>query len=574
MGVLLAAGNVYTGLKISFIDGGSIMAALLSFALFATLRRFAIRPFGPLENNITQTVASSAAIAGFFVGLAGPIPAFELMGTRFPGWAVAVQGAAIGVLGVFAGSLLRRKLIVQDRLPFPTGSATGEIIETMHAARETAIRRARLLIITGAVAMAVTWFRDARPAVIPQMIGIGGTLAGVATAALTIGISPSPLMLSVGALVGLRAAASMLLGGTLAWAVFAPWLLRNGIVKEPSFGAFATWLVWPALGLLVAGSFLPLLLDWRTLVRSLRDVAGLLTRKRPKTGAVTDIGGVAGLTEATDSPTGADAPAAPSRVLPALGIAGLVAVVVVGRAAFGVPVAVSVLALGLGFVLAIVAGRATGETDIAPAGQMGMLTQLAFASKGAALSLLTGWVSTGIATQTSQTLWALKAGQRVGGRPRAQVAAQILGALVGAAVVVPVYMMIIKAYGVGTQMMPATGALSWRATAEAVRFGTSALPPHGPAAGLIGLGVGVALILLGRTRVARFMPTPGAMGMAMMLPVSTSAAACAGALVIVLARRARPSLDDSSVMAVAAGGIAGESIMGVLIAALITTGLL
>ena len=40
LGALLAAGNVYTGLKTSFIDGGGITTALLGFAFFSTFKRF------------------------------------------------------------------------------------------------------------------------------------------------------------------------------------------------------------------------------------------------------------------------------------------------------------------------------------------------------------------------------------------------------------------------------------------------------------------------------------------------------------------------------------------------------
>ena len=65
---MLAAGNVYTGLKTSFIDGGSITAALLGFTFFATFTRLARRPYSALENNITQTTAASAAIMGFVLG--------------------------------------------------------------------------------------------------------------------------------------------------------------------------------------------------------------------------------------------------------------------------------------------------------------------------------------------------------------------------------------------------------------------------------------------------------------------------------------------------------------------------
>ena len=80
--------------------------------------------------------------------------------------------------------------------------------------------------------MLVTWFRDGRPAFIPQMTAIGGVLGGFTAASLTLGFSWSPVLLGTGAMMGLRSAASMLIGGTVAWAVLAPWLVRNGIVRR------------------------------------------------------------------------------------------------------------------------------------------------------------------------------------------------------------------------------------------------------------------------------------------------------------------------------------------------------
>ena len=73
-------------------------------------------------------------------------------------------------------------------------------------------------------------------------------------------------MVSIGAMVGLRGAIGMLLGATVARAVLSPWLVRVGVVPNSEYGSFNLWLVWPALGLLVAGSFLPLLLDWGAIV--------------------------------------------------------------------------------------------------------------------------------------------------------------------------------------------------------------------------------------------------------------------------------------------------------------------
>jgi uncharacterized oligopeptide transporter (OPT) family protein len=556
IGVVLAAGNVYTGLKTAFIDGGSITAALLSFMLFSTFKRLGRTPYGALENNITQTTASSAAIMGFVAGLPGPIPALTLLGHSFPGWAIALMGAAIGMVGIFAATLLREKLVVEDALPFPTGRATAELIETMYAGRATAVRRAWLLGTAAAVAMALTWFRDGRPAVLPQTLAFGGAIAGVATSALTLGLSVSPLVFSTGAMVGLRMSTSMLLGAVIAYAGIAPALLGHGIVREAAYASLSSWLVWPALGLLLAGSFLPLLLEGGVLLRSLRDLGSVLLRlTAPAKG-------------------GPEPASARPRGLALLLLASVVVIVVVGRRTFGIHPAVSLGGLVVALVLANICGRATGETDLAPVGAIGTLTQFIFGGKGHAISMITGWITMGSSSQTSQTLWAFRAGARLGASPKAQVGAQILGAMLGALVVVPVYLVLVRSYGLGTEAMPAPSALSWKATAEAVRGGLSALPPYGPAAGGIGIGIGILLTFLGRARFGRFVPSPAAMGAAMLLPASLSVAAFAGAATIAAARRLRPGFDEQSAMALAAGGIAGESLMGVFIAILIATGVL
>jgi uncharacterized oligopeptide transporter (OPT) family protein len=555
LGALLAAGNVYTALKTGFIDGGAIPAALLAFMLFSVSRRFGSGPFGVLENNITQTTASSAAIMGFVLGLPGPVPALGSFGVIPPAWAIMLWGLAAGVLGIVAAVVLRRKLIVDDALPFPTGRATGEVIQTIYAAREAAMRRALLLLATAAVAFAIMWFREGRPQVIPQAAVFSGTIGGITLASLTIGISWSPLLGSIGAMIGPRGGASVLLGGGIAYGVLAPWLLKTGLVEEASFGSFSKWLVWPALGLMAAGSLVPLLLDVGSLRRSLRDLRSLAG------------GRAAASAEANPAvrPLG-------SPTLLALFVVSVLTLLVVGRAAFGVGPGVIAIVVVLALLLTNVSARALGETDVAPVGSVGMITQAAFAGAGAVTSLVSGGVSTGTSSQACGLLYSFRAGERLGASTRAQVAGQLVGAVLGAIVVVPVYFLLVKSYGLGTEALPAASAQSWKAMAEAVQGGV--LPPHAALAGGVGLAVGAVLALGGRTRAARFLPSPAAMGMAMLIPGSYAPTIFIGAMVVMVARRVRPGLSEAAVLTVAAGGMAGESIAGVIVAALTAIGAL
>ncbi|HEX4405796.1 MAG TPA: OPT/YSL family transporter, partial [Polyangia bacterium] len=279
MGGLLAAGNVYTMLKTTFIDGGSITTALVGFAFFTTFRNLSSRPFGALENNIAATTASSAAIMGFAIGFPGAIPALELMGHHYPGWALAVWGIALGVVGIVLAGFLRRKLVLNERLPFPTGTATAEVIDTISASRQTAMHRARLLVGTAVAAALFAWFRDGRPSLIPQMSTMGGMVAGASLSALGVGLNWSPMLGSIGVLIGFRNAVSMLIGAVVAWVVLVPWLTVHGIVASATYAGAGAWLIWPGLGLLVASAFVPLVMDWRALARAFRDLPALFRRR-------------------------------------------------------------------------------------------------------------------------------------------------------------------------------------------------------------------------------------------------------------------------------------------------------
>jgi uncharacterized oligopeptide transporter (OPT) family protein len=376
-------------------------------------------------------------------------------------------------------------------------------------------------------------------------------VGGVSLAALSVGMSWSPLMLATGAMMGIRSALSMALGAAIAWLGVAPWLVRSHIAAEASFGACANWLVWPGVGLLLAGGVVPLLFDWRSVARAFRDL-GALVRS-----------GAAGAPPAET---------ASSRLGSLALVAGFVTIVAVGWDVFGLHPLLALVAVAIAPVLAVVSSRAAGETDLAPAGPVGTLVLLGFGRAGTTISLLAGSITMGTSSQAAQTLWAFKAGKRLGGSPRAQLLAQLLGALVGALVVVPVYLVVVRAYGIGSESLPAPGALTWRATAEAARGGLATLPSHAALAGALGLGAGLLLSIGGRARWGRFLPSPAAVGIAMLWPASISLAAAAGALAAVLAMRLRPSLDQESITSLAAGGIAGESVVGVIVAALIATG--
>jgi uncharacterized oligopeptide transporter (OPT) family protein len=247
---------------------------------------------------------------------------------------------------------------------------------------------------------------------------------------------------------------------------------------------------------------------------------------------------------------------------------------VVARIAFDLSVGTSLMALLLSVILAGVCARSAGETDVAPVGAMGGVTQLALGGSGSVASLTSGAIVSGVATQAAQSLWAFKCGDRLGASLKAQVLAPLIGVSVGALVVVPVYEVVARVYGIGSAQMPAPSVMSWKATAEAVQGGLSALPPYALHAGLLAGLLGVVLTLLTRTRVARFVVSPVALGIGFLTPVSMSATVFVGALLLTYLQRRHAAFCEEHVSSLAGGAIAGESLFAVLLAALIASGVL
>ncbi len=538
LGAVLAAANVYTALKTGYIDGGCITASVLSFIAF---RAFG-RSYGPLENNLTQTVASSAAVMSFVAGVAGPIPALARAGYTISNGVLVIWTIAIAVIGIAIGAALRSRLIAAEGLPFPTGTATAEVITAMAQARDHGMRRARGLLIAAAIAALIAWARDGA-GLLPQSLELAA-LFGIAAGAHSIGVSVSPLMFATGLISGPRIGSSMLLGGLIAFGLISPALTRAGVVPPHDPGALVGWLLWPAVALVLSSSLTALALQWRTLARGVLDVRVMLTR--------------------------GDARLSPLHVLVLIAIA---VVIVIAQHAFDLGATTVVLAVLLSCALAVVCARGAGETDIAPAGDMGGLTQLVFGSRmHAGASLVCGGIATGTATQTAQTLWAFKAGHKLGANPRHQIFAQLIGAVVGAVVVVPTYHVIVLAYGLGSEKLPAISVLSWEATATAVRGGLSALPAHALTAAAVAFAVGSALTLLGKSRRGALAPSPVALGIGFLMPLPMTVTLALGALCFAILARRHPSWTRDHVESTAGGAIAGESLCAVILAALVAYG--
>jgi uncharacterized oligopeptide transporter (OPT) family protein len=139
--------------------------------------------------------------------------------------------------------------------------------------------------------------------------------------------------------------------------------------------------------------------------------------------------------------------------------------------------------------------------------------------------------------------------------------------------VVPAFSLILPDPSVlGGEQWPAPSCVVWAGVSKAFSGGISALHPSARTAIAVGLLVGVALALLEKLApkaVQRFLPSPSGLGIAMVIPGSNCIAMFVGASVAELLRKRRPAFARNTVVPVASGLIAGESLMGIVIALLI-----
>jgi uncharacterized oligopeptide transporter (OPT) family protein len=159
-----------------------------------------------------------------------------------------------------------------------------------------------------------------------------------------------------------------------------------------------------------------------------------------------------------------------------------------------------------------------------------------------------------------------RTGARVGTPPQAQFVATLVGVVVGAVACAGVFALLQAAYGLGTEAIPAPAALSWKATAQVAKHGISAMPAYAPAAAAFAFVLGCVLSL---RPIAKYAPSPVAMGMAFILSPSISITLAIGGFARwFVARRSTRAADEEGV-ALASGMIGGEAFAGLLIAALL-----
>jgi uncharacterized oligopeptide transporter (OPT) family protein len=542
LGILLTPSNVYAGLKIGWSFNMSIIALLVGFGIWQSLaRRNSRQPAWTLhESNINQTVASAAAsiISG---GLVAPIPAYTLLtGQQLDPIPMMAWVFSVSFLGIWIAWYLRPTLLNDHGLKFPEGMATLETLQHIYHHGQEAVVRIKVLFSAALLSGLVKW-----------VDGFVWAIARWAPTAqlerLTFTLDPSLLLIGFGGIIGIRVGLTLILGALLAWGALAPWLISEGWVvlapdaNGPQFAKLVEWLLWPGVSLMVCSTLSAL---------------GIRLFKSPKHA----------------SKPNTPRARAPFSLGPALGLLLSIALVVGLQAVlFGIDVWMALLSIPLAICLAVVAARVVGATGIAPIGAIGKLSQLTFgliAPGQVPINLMSANTAGGAAGQSTDLMNDFKVGLAIGATPKKQVMAQCIGIFLGSVVGVLVYLALIPdpQHMLLTEQWPAPAVATWKAVAQTLTHGLESLSPQIRWAifigGFVGLVLGALDSLLPQ-RMARWLPSTAALGLAFVLPASTSMMMGLGAVLTWIVSRRWPSVTERFAITAAAGLIAGESITGV-----------
>jgi putative OPT family oligopeptide transporter len=218
LSVVFGVAMVYVGLKIGMTISASIPAAVMSMGIL----RGIFRKGNILENNIVQTITSAGE--SLAAGVIFTIPAiflwrdiegFQEMANSFTVLRLVIVAVIGGVLGILLMIPLRKYLIVKEhgKLLYPEGTACAEVLVAGDVGGNPA-----KLVFSGILVGAVYTFLQKACKLWEERIHFelpymrNGEFSGELT----------PILLGVGYIIGLDIACIMVAGGALAWMVLIP----------------------------------------------------------------------------------------------------------------------------------------------------------------------------------------------------------------------------------------------------------------------------------------------------------------------------------------------------------------
>lgn len=556
IGVIMTAANVYLGLYAGMTVSASIPAAVIAMGVFKGI--FKIDSIH--QSNIVQTMASAGE--SLAAGIIFTLPALVIVGAwkNFEFWPTTLIAISGGLLGVMFMIPLRTALIKNDKdLIYPEGVACAAVLGAGSAEEG---KRGFITILKGLVfAGAFKLFTSAFSVIMGSVEWakkIGGSTYFV-------GSDISPALLAVGYIVKLEVAVLVFVGGMIGFTVAIPMLGTPLDLMELG----AVDLAWSL---------------WSTQVRYLgvgaMIVGGVWSIVSVRKGITAGLEGLAGRYKAKGQTV--------SRVDTDMPLMGIMAVLLVcffimlglynsliGH--FGLSLFTTILMIICSFLFVAVSSYIVGLVGSSNNPVSGMTISallvsaalfLVLGEKGDSAILSTLGVAAVVccaACTAGDCSQDLKTGNIIGATPKFQQYAQIIGVIIPAFTIAPVLTLLHEAYGIGDGLKAPQATLF--ASITKALFGAGELPVSMVVYGMI-LGV-VVLVIDGvflKNKKFRLHLMPMAVGI--YLPVTLAYPILIGGLIRFYVDRKRKLTDESKDQGVllSSGFIAGEAIMGVLVA--------
>lgn len=537
---LMGAAEPLVVLKIGYGPNLSVVSAFLGFIAISLIALVTGVRGTRWENNLVQTAGTSAgAGVGFMAVVLAAIDMLNdrgLLAIHLSRLQIFAWLAPAGILGVLLAVPLRRHFIDDENLPFADGTAAGETLLVLDEGPRQAGPRVAALGIGALLSAAVALARDGLRW-IPEAVPF--TALTPHARALRLGAELGLLSIGAGMLVGLRVALSMGLGMVLAWIVAPAPLLAHGVVGELTFNTLIQrWIMWPATGLMVAGGLTALALKWRAVARTFTQLT------------------------AREADDGGDFP---MRWVVRGGLAAAIVLALVQRISLGFPIWLTLVSIALSVLLMLVGIRVLGETNWAPISAMANVMQAVFALLAPGhvpINMIGSGMSGTVAGNGEHLMQDFRAGQIVGSSNRNLTILQLIGVPVGALAVAVAYPAARARFGVGGEGgLTSPISVKWAGFAELLSRGFGALPPSAFAALWIALCVGLVLTLGEATRARRWIPSPTAIGIGMLIPANAVVPMVVGGIAGAVWRGADPEREAVFATPLASGFITGEAIL-------------
>lgn len=568
MGVILAivfgAANAYLGLRVGMTVSASIPAAVISMGVI----RVIMKKNSILESNMVQTIGSAGE--SLAAGAIFTMPALFLWAEEgLCGMPSLVEITLIalcgGVLGVLFMIPLRNALIVKEHatLLYPEGTACADVLLAGEEGGSNAST-----VFSGMGLAAIFKFIVDGVKLIPADIA-----AEFKSFKGEVGMEVYPALLGVGYIVGPKIASYMFVGSLFGWMVIIPMICLFGadtwmypadvgttigqLYAEGGAGAlWGSYVRYIGAGAIATGGIISLIKSFPLIVTTFRD----------------SIKGMKGSKNTSDARTAQDLPMS-------IVLIGIVAMIVIIWLVPAIPVTIlgALLIVVFGFFFATVSSRMVGLIGSSnnPVSGMAIATLLIAtitikATGDSGITGMTGAIAIGsviciIAAIAGDTSQDLKTGYLLGATPKKQQIGELVGVVASGLAIGGVLYLLNAAWGYGGAEVPAPQATLMKMIVEGIMGGE--LPWN-----LVFVGVFLALGL----EILRIPVMPFAIGL--YLPIYLNASIMIGGVVrmfmdgrknVDAKTKERQSTDGTLYCA---GMIAGEGLVGILLAILAVCG--